>query len=213
MSVCAKNNPAISPTARVYAHLHVYKFCTPYLLEFIPLASHPPRPRVLSTCLLLMITTCAWADWRPTIPAAQVIGSGEFSWFGLRLYSARLWSPAKPLDWAQPFALELRYHRALSRETLVEASLEEMRRLNGPTLDEATLARWSKAMLGTFVDVKPGMRITGVYLPGQGCRFYVDDVLRTEVDDSAFARAFFAIWLDPRARDPDLRARLLGLAE
>ncbi|MNH04885.1 hypothetical protein D3C79_641910 [compost metagenome] len=63
-----------------------------------------------------------------------------------------------------------------------------------------------------FVDVRPGMRITGVYLPGQGSRFYVDGQLRREIADPAFAKAFFAIWLDPRARDPQLRQRLLGLA-
>ena len=31
------------------------------------------------------------------------------------------------------------------------------------------------------------------------------------VADPEFARAFFSIWLDPRARDPKLRARLIGL--
>ncbi|MOA24755.1 hypothetical protein D3C78_1454470 [compost metagenome] len=74
------------------------------------------------------------------------------------------------------------------------------------------MKRWSKAMQEAFVDVRPGMRITGLYLPGQGCRFYVDGQLSLEVTDPAFARAFFAIWLDPRARDPQMRQRLLGLA-
>jgi hypothetical protein len=30
------------------------------------------------------------------------------------------------------------------------------------------------------------------------------------IDDPVFARAFFAIWLDPRTREPQLRNRLLG---
>jgi hypothetical protein len=67
-------------------------------------------------------------------------------------------------------------------------------------------------MRAAFVDVRPGMRITGLYLPGQGCRFYVDGQLRAEVADPV-RPAFFAIWLDPRARDPQLRQRLLGLAK
>ncbi|MNP70705.1 hypothetical protein D3C76_1669750 [compost metagenome] len=67
-------------------------------------------------------------------------------------------------------------------------------------------------MREAFVDVRPGMRITGLYLPGRGCRFYVDGQLSLEVIDPAFSRAFFAIWLDPRARDAQLRQRLLGLA-
>ncbi|MDU9391868.1 chalcone isomerase family protein [Pseudomonas sp. zfem002] len=170
----------------------------------------------LSPCLLLglllAMAQSATADWRPAVPGARAVGAGEFTWFGLRLYSARTWSAVAPLDWASPFALELTYHRTLSRETLVEASLDEMRRLGGGDLSEATLERWAGLMRQAFVDVRPGMRITGVYLPGQGCRFYVDGELRRQIDEAAFARAFFAIWLDPRAREPQLRQALLGRA-
>ncbi|MDR0277321.1 MAG: chalcone isomerase family protein [Paucimonas sp.] len=166
--------------------------------------------RWLTLCLLLVSSLSVQADWRVELPEARMVGQGEFTWFGLRLYNARTWSPEAPLDWTRPFALELTYHRDISRDTLVEASLDEMRRLGGPGLAEATLARWELVMQEAFVDVRPGMRITGVYLPGQGCRFYVDGQLSRRVDDTAFARAFFAIWLDPRARDPQLRQRLVG---
>lgn len=166
--------------------------------------------RGLMLCLLLLLSLSARADWRTDLPEARMVGQGEFTWFGLRVYNARTWSAVTPLDWTRPFVLELTYHRNLSRDTLVEASLDEMRRLGGPGLTEATLARWEAGMREGFVDVSPGMRIAGVYLPGQGCRFYVDGQLRRQVDDVAFARAFFAIWLDPRARDPQLRQRLVG---
>ncbi|MNT77935.1 hypothetical protein D3C72_2171120 [compost metagenome] len=74
------------------------------------------------------------------------------------------------------------------------------------------LAGWRGQMLQAFVDVEPGSRITGVHLPGQGARFYVGRELKHEVRDQEFARAFFAIWLDPRTRNPELRAQLLGAA-
>ena len=163
-------------------------------------------------CVLSMTPLPSHADWRPTLVDARLLGSGVFSWFGVTLYNARLWSPATTFTWNQPFALELTYRRALSRDTLVSASVDEMRRLGGRDLDQATLERWTQLMNAAFVDVRPGMRITGLYLPGRGCRFYVDDQLREDVDDIAFARAFFAIWLDPRARDPQLRQQLLGMS-
>lgn len=161
---------------------------------------------------LLALSTSALANWQAELPGARAVGSGDFTWFGLRLYSAQTWSTAAPLNWSQPFALELTYHRRLSKDTLVDASVDEIRRLQGDQLPEASLARWTLEMRKAFVDVQPGMRITGVYLPGEGCRFYVGDQLRHQVADTAFARAFFAIWLDPRARDPQLRQRLVGLA-
>jgi len=157
--------------------------------------------------LLLLLAGPAPADWRSAIPAAQLSGSGEFTWFGLRLYTARLWSGGPVQGWQQPFALELRYHVELSRDTLVQASLKEMRRLGAAPQQ---LDAWRGWLEAAFVDVRPGQRITGVYLPGLGCRFYVDDRLRREIGDSAFAKAFFAIWLGEGARDQQLRARLLG---
>ncbi|MBT2341197.1 MULTISPECIES: chalcone isomerase family protein [Pseudomonas] len=164
----------------------------------------------ITLAILMTTTTSAWPDWRPALPAARLAGSGEFTWIGLRLYTARLWQVGATWHWQEPFALELIYHRALSRDALVQASVDEMRRLADKPLAEERLERWTQAMREAFVDVRPGMRITGLYLPGQGCRFYVDGQLSLEVADPAFARAFFAIWLDPRARDQQLRQRLLG---
>ncbi|BBP64500.1 hypothetical protein PHLH5_20410 [Pseudomonas sp. Cab53] len=164
-------------------------------------------------CLMLTVMASAAADWRTTLPTAQRLGEGDFTWFGLRLYTARLWTAGPVQDWNQPFALELLYHRSISRETLVQASLEEMQRLGPDSVTAQSVEAWTQAMQAAFVDVRPGMRITGLYLPGKGCRFYVDGKLSHEVADPVFARAFFAIWLDPRARDPQLRQRLLGLAD
>lgn len=168
----------------------------------------------LSRCWLfaLVLALPAWADGNPALPDGRLVGSGDFTWFGVRLYTARLWSTGLPLTWDQPFALELTYHRAFSRDTLVEASLKEMRRMAGARPEDSTLQRWSSEMRGAFVDVRPGMRITGVYHPGFGCSFFVDGQLRRRVEDPAFARAFFDIWLDPRTRDKQLRQQLLGMA-
>ncbi|MBB4862145.1 hypothetical protein HNP46_000983 [Pseudomonas nitritireducens] len=149
------------------------------------------------------------ADWRSELPGAVMIGQGRFTWFGLTVYEARLWSAGRPVEWQQPFALELIYRRALSRDTLVQASVDEMRRLGNH--DEPLLADWAGEMRQAFVDVREGQRITGLYHPDQGCRFYVDGQFRHEVTDARFARAFFAIWLDPRTRKPELRRELLGL--
>lgn len=163
------------------------------------------------SCVLMLQASLALADWQREMPAARLVGSGDFSWFGFNLYSARLWSPVAPPTWERPFALELTYRRQLTRDSLVRASLDEMRRIAGASVDEARLARWEGEMRGAFVDVQPGQRITGLYLPGKGCRFYVDEQFHREVTDAAFARAFFAIWLDERSRAPQLRRALLGL--
>ncbi|MCF4994794.1 hypothetical protein GIW70_06070 [Pseudomonas syringae] len=171
--------------------------------------------RALKGCfglgLWMTLLSPTWANWQDTVPGAQIIGSGEFSVFGFDVYNARLWSATRPLVDGQPFALELIYLRNLSRDDLVQASLKEIRRLSGITVSAAQLARWQVQMQQSFVDVQAGTRITGVYLPGQGARFFVGQQLQHEIDDPQFARAFFDIWLDPRTRSPELRRQLLGI--
>lgn len=176
-------------------------------LEF-PLTS---ALRHVAMICLLAISSPGWADWRSELPGASLLGQGDFTWFGLRVYQASLWSPARSVSWDQPFALELTYRRELSRDTLVQASLDEMRRLGGPSVDEARLRTWGTEMRKAFVDIEPGQRITGLYRPGQGSRFFVDGQFRHGVADADFAKAFFAIWLDARTRHPQLRRQLLGL--
>lgn len=173
---------------------------------------HPFLRRAVLACCLLTATGLAQADWRQALPEARLVGSADYSFFGFRLYSARLWSPTAPLAVDAPFALELTYHRTIERDDLVAASLKEIRRTAGDRVSEAQLQAWAEQMRQAFVDVEPGQRITGVFLPGQGARFYFGDQLTHAVDDRAFARAFFDIWLSPRTREPERREELLGLA-
>lgn len=165
--------------------------------------------RVAIVCLLA-VSSPGWADWRSELPGAALLGQGEFTWFGLRVYQASLWSPTQSVSWDQPFALELTYRRELSRDSLVKASVDEMRRLGGPSVDEARLAVWDSEMRKAFVDIKPGQRITGLYQPGKGSSFFIDGQFRHAITDADFAKAFFAIWLDARTRHPQLRRELLG---
>jgi hypothetical protein len=171
------------------------------------------RSRVRSFALTLLVvlsTTAARADWSDDFPGARSIGAGQFKWFGFAVYEARLWSRGMRPTLDYPFALEVTFLREFERETLVDMSEDEMRRLGGEELDPGRLAGWTVEMRVAFVDVTPGQRIAGLYLPGRGCRFYVNGRFRHEVTDPEFARAFFAIWLDPRTRTPKLRHQLLG---
>ncbi|TBN33707.1 chalcone isomerase family protein [Pseudomonas sp. BGI-2] len=172
-----------------------------------------PRFRLHHSVLLLgLLGTQALANWQEALPGAQIIGAGEFRVFGFDVYNARLWSAARPLALDQPFALELIYQRSISRDDLVQASVDEIKRLSGASVSPEQLERWKVQMQQSFVDVKAGTRITGIYLPGQGARFFVGQQPQHEVKDLQFARAFFAIWLDPRTRNPELRQQLLGSA-
>lgn len=131
-------------------------------------------------------------------------GSGEFRRFGFLIYEATLWAGEDPLR--PPLALKLTYKRNLAGPAIAEASVKEIRNLG--LADEATLKRWGEQMARLFPDVRNGDAIVGHYQPG-GARFLYNDRLLGSIDEPAFARAFFAIWLDARTSAPELRAALL----
>lgn len=157
-----------------------------------------------------LLSPVALAGWQTALPGAQLLGAGDFRKYGFLVYTARLYTPASKLDDSTPFALELTYHRSIKRDALVDASIAEIKRIQGDAVSAPQLQRWREQMQQSFIDVDEGSQLTGVYLPGQGAQFYVGDQLKSEIKDLAYAKAFFAIWLDPRSRDPDLRAQLLG---
>lgn len=166
------------------------------------------RWAVLS-CLLIS-SLCSAASWRDEVPGALPLGDGELRWLGLRVYRATLWAAQRPFQPERAFALQLHYYRSISRQRLVQTSLDEIRRLRPTGIDAATLAQWDSTLNRAFIDVAPGDELIGVYAPGHGMRLYNQQGLLADIDDLRLARAFFAIWLDEGTRDQDLRRKLLG---
>lgn len=163
--------------------------------------------------LLLCIAAPAQAlpeQARQWAPEWTLRGEGEMRWLGFDLYRARLWASTAAVDFNTPFALELKYLRDFRAAGLVGASLRELERLGEG--DAALRLRWGESLARVFPDVRKGESITGVFLPGRGAAFYHQDRLTGELSDPRLARAFFRIWLDPRTREPALRAALLGEA-
>jgi hypothetical protein len=142
------------------------------------------------------------------VGAARLSGQGVYTWFGLQIYTAEMWvGPQGYAGEAAPFVLELRYARALDGRKIAEASAKQMEGIGAG--NDAQRAVWLTQMKAVFPNVQEGSRLGGVFLPGQGVRFYRDGQLLATVADPAFARAFFGIWLDPASSAPKLRMALL----
>lgn len=147
-----------------------------------------------------------------TIPAAQLIGNGSFTWLALKIYDAQLWADGKNFNREvpaqKPFALDLRYARKLQGKKIADASLDEIKNLGIGTAAQHN--NWLAAMTALFPDVEKGWHLTGVHLPGEGVRFFLNGTLLGDIADPAFSAAFFAIWLDPKTSAPKLRRTLLN---
>lgn len=149
------------------------------------------------------------AEW---LPGATLVGEGRLTFWGLKVYDARLWATSgfDAERYEQlPFALSLTYLRALKGPLIAERSIKEMRPL--PGFDAQREAAWAARMTELFPDVGDGDTLVGLYMPGTGARFLLNGRLRGGVDDPLFARLFFGIWLSPQTSEPALRKALLGI--
>ncbi len=165
--------------------------------------------RKLIAGLFLLWTTLgvvAASGLTPPLPNAQWVGQGQFSRFGFSVYQAQLWAPLGRYASGEPFALSLTYSREILGAKLVQASLDEMQKLQMPATQSK---EWRAALERVLPNVLPGDSITGVYHPGQGAVFFHRDQKTGKIEDE-LAKYFFAIWLDPRTSEPGLRQALLG---
>lgn len=152
----------------------------------------------------------------------QMLGTGALRFFGFKAYDANLWvvgagraNPTtnltpNPLADKSLFALEIVYNTGIKAEEIVNVSLIEMARLR--KLSDAQIKAWTADMQRTFPNVSQGDRLTGVYVPKVGTRFFFNSKLIAEINDPAFGDAFFAIWLDEGTKRAELRRALLGMA-
>lgn len=175
------------------------------------------RLSFLRLALLLALAIPALAEVSPPelapavltlMPEVKYRGGGEQTFLGWSIYDGHYWSPGGGWSTDQPFALGLVYHHSFNGTMIAERSAEEMTRLGYGTPHQRE--RWAQQMKRIFPDVDEGDCLIGVNLPDEGVRFFRNGALIGNIDDREFARAFFAIWLDPRTSEPALRKKLLG---
>lgn len=174
--------------------------------------------KALLSILLVLSALNVQARLPAPVPDAerwQMQGSGEMRWFGFAIYGAKLWRSGEQWQSDAPYALELTYRRSISAEQLVNTSIDEILRLGGADQqrDEKRLQQWRTALERVFPSVREGDIIIGLHEPGRGARFFFNGKPTGSLDDARLAAAFFAIWLDPRTKAPELRTRLLSIPE
>lgn len=157
---------------------------------------------------LLSVNATARVNPLAHYPSFQAVGSGDLTWWGIRVYQATLYAPLGQYGANEPHALEIVYRMAISREQLAKTSIKEIEKIRGRPLPdrEAKLDQFETV----FCDVSAGDTIVGIHLPGEGARFYTQNEYLGRIDDPELAAAFFDIWLSPNTSKPKLRSTLLG---
>ena len=148
-------------------------------------------------------------SWLEASP--RLVGEARFRLLFFDIYHAALFAPDGLNDGSAPYALRLSYMRDVSSQTIVDTSLDEMRRQGSGS--ESRLVEWADWMGQHFPDMQNGDEAVMVALTNGGMVLYHNQVKLGQTDDPAFTDAFFAIWLSDNTLKPDLSRQLRGLGK
>ena len=107
-----------------------------------------------------------------------------------------------------PFALSVKYLLDIDGADIAERTISEIR--DQGYADEPKLSVWQEKLLNILPNVTDGTRLTAVRDKTGHTIFYHDGNWIGEIDDRAFTRRFFDIWLGEKTPRPALRRALLG---
>lgn len=154
--------------------------------------------------LIFLITLQLEATLRPS--ESHLWGEAQLKWFGLSIYKARLWVIDGPL-YQSDMLLEITYDRSLSAESIVEQSVQELKRQK---INETLLSKWALTLKNIIPHVERGDQISAFYSPQKGLTFYHNQNKKLgQIEDDFFARSFLDIWLGEKTSQPELRRQLL----
>lgn len=144
----------------------------------------------------------------PGADGLEVVGEGEYRWFGLSVYHASFATETGEFDgWTEAgrARFEIYYQRDVSASKLIDIARKQWDRLG---VDAPP--RWFGWLRQVLPDVKAGDTLSCLVLPDERTVFYHNGERTGEVGEPEFGPAFLSIWLHPDAKAADLRRALLG---
>lgn len=163
---------------------------------------------LLGMCLASALSALAVSAEARELRNPVPIGNAEVRLFGFKLYDAALLTTnGARFDPARPHALELTYARSFDRDALLDATLKEMRRIEGRREDHGAMI---ETLRPCFRDVATGDRLEATALGPSKLTFSFNGASTCVVEGPFLATRFLSIWLSDKARDRRLSQQLRG---
>lgn len=161
--------------------------------------------RVAFIIAVLAVPTFLQASTIKTVlSTAQIRGEATFRFIGLPIYQARLYTKdGAPLDWSRDFGIELNYLRNLTKNDLVESTLEELGRIGQPLPVRDQLSQ-------CFDDVSKGDQYLAVSRGQDQIGFWRNGVRVCTLTHPKIKHRFMAIFVGQDTRSKAFTRKLKG---
>ncbi|GAA6181361.1 MULTISPECIES: hypothetical protein [unclassified Shimia] len=171
---------------------------------------------LLSGALVIGWVACARADTNPEaapevrglLGQPQALGAGQFRYLGLKVYDAQMFAPrGQGFSREGLYALEIEYARKIKRGVLIKASLNELKRIEGPQSDHTDIL---EKLTVCYRDIRPGDRIVAAPKSKDALNFWVNGAQTCTLRHRDIRDRYMAIWLSEKARDRQFARQVMA---
>jgi len=134
----------------------------------------------------------------------------RFSYYFFKVYDGALYYPSGSVELSlgqQPLKLELVYLRDISREDLIQPSIDYLKSHVPEKFD--SLAERLATINKAYQSVKEGDRYALEFFPGRGITLYFNGEKKVNIEGDDFAEAYLGIWLSKNTAAGSFRKTLL----
>ena len=137
----------------------------------------------------------------------NLIGEANYSFLLWNIYDAQLYSSAKSFN-KDRFALLLRYNKKISKERLVNETIDDMKEQK--TLSKNQIDSWTRIFSNIYTNTQIGSRFLAIKMAEDKSIFFYNEKKIYESSDKDFLYLFFNIWLRKDSKNPSFSKKLLG---
>lgn len=138
----------------------------------------------------------------------QKVGEAKLEFLFWDVYLSALYSPSGVFNEEEyPLALNIQYLRDIDAQDLVDKTAEEWQKLG---FSDEQISPWLEQIKAIWPDIVKGDELLLVVEADKRSRFYHNQELIGDMQDTAFGPSFLAIWLDENCSFPKLRKKLIG---
>lgn len=139
----------------------------------------------------------------------KTMGYYKLKILGFNIYDIKLITErnSDQKSYKKKFAINILYKRNFTKKELVEASIEEIKRIN--LIDSKKEKLYTNYLEKIFVDVGRG-DIKTAFVDDSGLKLYYNSELISNISDYEFAIYFADIWLSEKAKYKTMQRKLLG---